>query len=75
MEIHGMLDADAILLKHICILVQMAAPIWVTQASMLVDLFMQSTFLEELLRKVSVLTHDAAEPGVGYNELDGDTRM
>jgi hypothetical protein len=60
-----MLGVGAFLLKHMRTLVQLGAPIWVTQASTLYDQFSRKALLAELQSRVVVLTHDAAKPGVG----------
>jgi hypothetical protein len=59
------LDAAAFLLKHMATLVQLGAPIWVTQASSLYDRFSRGVLPAEMKSRVAVLTHDASEAGVG----------
>ena len=59
------LDAAAFLLKHMATLVQLGAPIWVTQASSLYDRFSRGVLPAEMESRVAVLTHDASEAGVG----------
>lgn len=61
----AMMDSGAFLLKHMGTLVRLGAPIWVTQASTLYDRFTRRALNGELQDRVTVLTHDAAEPGVG----------
>jgi hypothetical protein len=61
----AMLDVGAFMLKHMRTLVQLGAPIWVTQASTLYYRFSRKALPAELHARVVVLTHDAAEAGVG----------
>ena len=61
----AMLDVGAFILKHLPTLVQLGAPIWVTQANTLYDKFSRKALPAELQARVVVLKHDAAEAGVG----------
>ena len=60
-----MMDVAAFLLRHLAKLVQLGAPIWPIQASTLHDRFMRRALPAALQDNVVVLTHDAAESGVG----------
>jgi hypothetical protein len=60
-----MRDAGSFLLKHMGTLVRLGAPIWPMQACTLYDRFMRKTLPEPLQSRISVLTHDAAESGIG----------
>ena len=59
------MDVAAFLLRHMAKLVQLGAPIWPIQASTLHDRFMRRALPVALQDNVVVLTHDAAESGVG----------
>jgi hypothetical protein len=60
-----MLDAAGFLLKHMGTLVRLGAPIWPLQASTVYDRFMRKVLPEPLQSQISVLTHDAADSGIG----------
>jgi hypothetical protein len=60
-----MRDAASFLLKHMGTLVRLGAPIWPLQACKVYDRFMRKVLPEPLQSQISVLTHDAAESGIG----------
>ena len=65
-----MRDAGSFLLRHMGTLVRLGAPIWPMPACTMYDRFMRKILPANLQDKISVLTHDASEDGVGMSNRE-----